>query len=313
MIEKHAPLKTASRKQKRIQQSPWLTKGLLTSIKNKQKLYKNYFLNGTVFEKSFYKKYANKLTRVKNLSKKLYYNATISEKKNNPKDLWKFINSVISPKRGDTYSPPKLLIDDAIVENPDEISEKFNEYFVNVGETIANSLGNVTKVDFKTFLKNSVPQTIVLTPPLPIEIYKIIQTLNIGKASGNDDIPSYFLRLGNEVLSPILSHYFAYCFNLGIFPQIFKTAKVVPIHKSGNKQLVNNYRPISLLSCLSKVLEKLIKTRLDKFFKKHNVIYDYQYGFRENFGVTHALLDVTTLSYDAIESKQYTALLLMDL
>jgi len=70
VIEKHAPLQRASRKQKRIQQNPWLTKGLLISIKNKQKLHKTLFLNGNDFERSLYKKYANKLTRVKNLSKK---------------------------------------------------------------------------------------------------------------------------------------------------------------------------------------------------------------------------------------------------
>ena len=66
VIEKHAPLQTMSRKQKRIQQKPWLTKGLLASIKNKQKLYQSYFLNGNAYEKSFYELYANKLTRVKN-------------------------------------------------------------------------------------------------------------------------------------------------------------------------------------------------------------------------------------------------------
>ena len=70
IIEKHAPLQTMSRKQKRIQQIPWLTKGRLVSIKNKQKLYQSYFLNGNAYEKSFYKLYANKLTGVKNLSKK---------------------------------------------------------------------------------------------------------------------------------------------------------------------------------------------------------------------------------------------------
>ena len=69
VIEKHAPLHTASRKQKRIQSKPWLTKGLPTSIKNKQLLYKNFFLGNNEFGKLYYKKYANKLTRVKNLAK----------------------------------------------------------------------------------------------------------------------------------------------------------------------------------------------------------------------------------------------------
>ena len=64
------PSKQCPENKKRIQRKPWLTKGLLVSIKNKQKLYQSYFLNGNAYEKSFYKLYANKLTRVKNLSKK---------------------------------------------------------------------------------------------------------------------------------------------------------------------------------------------------------------------------------------------------
>ena len=101
-------------------------------------------------------------------------------------------------------------------------------------------------------------------------------------------------------------------FELGFFPQIFKTAKVVPIFKAGDKHLVRNYRPISPLSCLSKALEKVIKNRFINFFEKHEIFYDFQYGFREKRGVMHALLDVITPAYDANEHNKFTALL-MDL
>ena len=86
VIETHAPLQTASRRQKRLQKRPWITKGILISIKNKQKLYKTFFLGGSDFEKSFYKICANKLTRVKNLSKKLYYHSAIADRNSNPRE-----------------------------------------------------------------------------------------------------------------------------------------------------------------------------------------------------------------------------------
>ena len=89
------------------------------------------------------------------------------------------------------------------------------------------------------------------------------------------DNTSFFLRLGNEILAPILPVYFGLAFELGFFPQIFKTAKVVPIFKAGDKHLVRNYRPISLLSCLSKVLEKVIKNQCINFFEKHEIFYDF--------------------------------------
>ena len=94
---------------------------------------------------------------------------------------------------------------------------------------------------------------------------------------------------------------------------MFKTAKVIPIHKSGNKQLVQNYCPLSLLSCLSKIQEKVLKNRLITFFSKHKIIYDNQYGFREKHSVIHAFLDVLLFCYDAIQKKHHSALLLMDL
>ena len=117
-------------------------------------------------------------------------------------------------------------------------------------------------------MNNSVSQTLILKPPSLIEIHNIINSLNLHKACGHDNISSYFLRVGNKVLAPVLSYYFSCVFELGVFKQIFKTAKVVPIYKSGNIKLLNNYRPISLLSYLSKVLEKLIKSHFDSFFYK---------------------------------------------
>ena len=124
---------------------------------------------------------------------------------------------------------------------------------------ISNTVNTNNASNFKVYLKNSVSQSIFLEPPEPNEILNIIRSLNIHKASGNDNVSSFFLRLGGEVLAPILSVYFGYALEHGIFPNIFKTAKVIPLFKFCSKENVNNYRPISLLPSLSKVLEKLIK------------------------------------------------------
>ena len=175
--------------------------------------------------------------------------------------------------------------DNTEIANPDEIAELFNNYFVEIGHLIAKNVSTTETSDFKSFLKNPVSQTIVLEPPQSIEVFNAINSLNLHQASGYDNISSFFLRLGNEILATILSVFFGVVFELGIFPQIFKTAKVVPIFKAGDKHLVRNYRPISLLSCLSKVLEKVIKNRFINFFEKHEIFYDFQYGFREKRGV----------------------------
>ena len=105
-----------------------MTKGLLISIKNKQKLYRNFFLNGTGFEKHFYKAYANKLTRVKNLSRKRYYTEFISKNKSNPKKMWEIINSNISTKS--VICPlTKINIKNSVTEDSSKIADWFNQIF----------------------------------------------------------------------------------------------------------------------------------------------------------------------------------------
>ena len=243
----------------------------------------------------------------------MYYHSAIADRNSNPRELWKFIKTVIPSKSSTSSNPTELNVDDRTVENANEIALTFNNHFVEICRFIALSIRHSSEVNFKMFLKKTVSQTIVLDPLQPIEIFNVISSLNPHKATGYDNISSYFLRIGNKILAPVLSLLFECVFELGVFPQIFKTAKVIPIHKSGSKKLVSNYRLISLLPSLSKVFEKLIKHRLVNFFNKHNVLYDYQYGFRKKHSVIHALLDVTTLTCDAVQKNSYTALLLMDL
>ena len=269
VIDIHAPVITASRKQRRLQQNPWLTKGLLISIRNKEKLFKTCFLHGNSFQKNFYRKYSNKLTRAKSFPKKLYYNQAFSPRKNNPRELWKLMKSAI-PSQKCPIQPTKLLTDNGVIEDLTKIFEHLNNYFSEIDADIAkNASVNINNdTTFKKHLKNSVINTIILDFPQTTEVYNIINSLNPHEAQIHDNISSHFLRLGSEVLAPILAQLFSPVFEMGHFPQIFKTAKVIPAFKSGNKKLLNNYRLISLLPCLSEVLEKLIKTRFLKFFDK---------------------------------------------
>ena len=96
----------------------------------------------------------------------------------------------------------------------------------------------------------------MLAPPHPAKIYNIINSLEMSKACGHDNIPPYFLRVGSEFFALILSSYFSCLFELGFFLKALKTAKVIPSFNSGNNKLIKNYRPISVLSRLSKILKK---------------------------------------------------------
>ena len=145
------------------------------------------------------------------------------------------------------------------------------------------------------------------------EIMNYIRELKTEKAGGCDEISSDFVKLSSSVLTPVLVTLINSAVSLGIFPGDLKLAKVIPIFKKGDKLNMNNYRPISLLTCLSKIIEKVIFHRFTDFFNKQSVLVSNQYGFRANSSTTHAILDIIAEMYDNINSKLYSYLVTLDL
>ena len=126
-------------------------------------------------------------------------------------------------------------------------SEFFKNYFVKIGQTIAENTDSINNENFKTYLRNSTSQSIISDPFQPNEIYNIINSLNLYKATGHDNIFTYLLRMGYDGFAPFLSHYFELAFELEIFPRCLKIAEVTPVCKTGNKQQIDKCSLISLL------------------------------------------------------------------
>ena len=123
------------------------------------------------------------------------------------------------------------------------------------------------------------------------------------KSCGPDDISNIFVWAAASTLTSILTTFYSLSLKEGRFFSCLKTAKVVPIFKSGNVKLSNNYRPISLISSFSKII----------FFDKHEVLHSHQYGFRHQHSTEHAILDILSACYNALESKTFAGFLMLDL
>ena len=121
----------------------------------------------------------------------------------------------------------------------------------------------------------------------------MFSSLNSKKASGPNSIPYRILFLLKNEISKQLADLFNLSFMTGVFPSVLKTAKVVPVFKKDSKLDYSNYRPISLLSNIEKILEKLMYKRLYTFLNKNNVIYNLQFGFRQQYSTFHALINIT--------------------
>ena len=112
-----------------------------------------------------------------------------------------------------------------------------------------------------------------LNPPSPTKIFNVINyALGSKKAVGCDDIPTEFIKFPANVIAQYLHYYFNFAFSFGLFSDSCKIAKVVPIHKSGRKLEIGNYRPIPILTRFSKILEKLIHQQMSTFLEKHKVL-----------------------------------------
>ena len=307
IIDIHAPLKSYSRRQKRLKRKPWITKGILVSIRKKNSMFKPYFINGNAAQKHLFKTYTNKLTKIKARSKSLFYKNELSKNKNDPKKVWNIIRTLLPPNKKSPHN-----INQEIVSKSD-IAEKFNDFFCTIGEKLANKISTQNPRNFKCFMKHRISTSIFLEPPNLYEITNNLRNLNVNKAMGHDNLPAYFLKIASNVIAPYLLPIIHFSFSNGIFPEHCKIAKVVPLHKQGSRDDPNNYRPISIPPRIAKIFEKLLHKRLTKFFDKHNVIKPTQYGFQANVSTTHAILDILTSLYDGIREKQFSGLFFLDL
>ena len=136
-----------------------------------------------------------------------------------------------------------------------------------MGPNLANSIPSYAN-SFSDYLCNRISNSIFLDNIDPEEISKIISSLNIKKAVGPNGISSKILHILKSVIIAVLSNIINKSMQLGIFPDKLKIAKIIPLHKGGEIDEINNYRPISILSSLSKIFEKVINKRFIDFLKK---------------------------------------------
>ena len=138
------------------------------------------------------------------------------------------------------------------------VAEEFNKHYSTVADKILMDRKYEGKQPFNSYLKNPNEKSFMLTPTTPTEIVEIISKFDITKSAGPNSIPNQILQSIKCQISIPLANIFNASFQSGTCPDSLKTSIVIPIHKKDSKLLVSNYRPISLLSNINKILEKLV-------------------------------------------------------
>lgn len=176
-----------------------------------------------------------------------------------------------------------------------------------------NTSGTDLRISFNSFDLQSNVNSLFLDYVTDFEISNVINSLPNKKSTGTDKINKIMIKILFNYHSDFITNLINLSFDQGIFFTGLKTSLVVPIFKQGNKNDLNNYRPISLLSVFSKVIEKLMQTRLVKFLDKHNILAENQYGFQKGKSTELALMKFTKIIYLNINNHKKTAAVFLDI
>ena len=284
---------------------PWITKGILKSMRKRDQLYKDFTLSkdNEIFIK--YKEYRNMILTLTRRSKKNHFLSYFTEHQSNVKKTWEGIKSIINISKKKNTQFNKLISNDQAISGNKEMANGMNKFFVNIGSMVEAKIPS-SKNGFKSYLKNRNSDSMFLRGCDNVEIESIIKEMNTSKCIGPYSIPTSILKTFSSILCEPLTTIINTSLEEGIFPDLLKIANVCPIFKKKDRTKCENYRPISLLSNLSKIFERVMHNRTADFLEKHDAIYKLQFGFRKQYSTNHDLLSIEESIRKSMDSKGYT-------
>ena len=312
IYEKNFPKKTKTPK-KRKNDKPWILPWLQSACDRKNNLYKLFVKHPTVENETKYKKMKKFVTRHVKLAKRKFYDSYFKKYSNDGRKQWQMINDLLNRKVKAKKGISKLIYNNRTLTNSQGIANGLNDFFCNIAQQLKDENSSTTNggIPPDITLRNS-QRNLVSMKIEDCSTLEIINIINALKNKATSDLGIQPLKFVCTEISPVLNHLISSSLQQGVFPTKLKCAKVIPLHKGGSKTEISNYRPISLLSCFSKIYEKIMHARLTKFLKENSIIYGSQYGFRSGHCSEHALLEAQNKIVKALERKQIAVLLLLD-
>ena len=277
------PIKTKILSPKDIQK-PWVNDITIRRMKirdNLKKLAKN-----KIIERKIFTSFRNKVSSELRSAKSKYFEDRFLNA-SNIKQTWEVINSVIRSKR--TNTKVSLSDEEGNYHDESKIPSKFIEHFSSTPTNLASKIPP-SQNNAASYLNDRVHQSFFIRPITPTEI---IDTIDDLKDNGNkvNSVATSVLQGSKEIITPILCHLINLFVQQGYFPDNLKTGCITPIFKKGDREKVNNYRPVCSLSPLSKIIEKVINNRMVEYLDNFNLFSKTQYGFRKNMGTEDALVN----------------------
>lgn len=264
-IEKHVPQVTRSNT---YVYPVWYSRELIRLIKEKAKAHANWKRHNNKFEYQIFSELRANVKRLQNSCYKSFIRYSEDKIKSCPKLFWSYVKS----KRKNNANYPKLMFyEQKCLSDEKEICLAFNEFFCK--NFSIPSVGRIT-----TFPEKIISTDTLHTINISEDFVKtLLRSIDTNKGAGSDKIPPIFYVKCVDSLAAPIACVFNRCFREGFFPRIWKTAHIVPIHKKGTKSSIDNYRPISILNTLGKLIEKAAHHHIYPFVYRN--IPPQQHGF----------------------------------
>ena len=307
VIEKHAPLQS---KRARGDSLPWLTSDIRTMMRKRNFHHKRAQKTKSIDEWKTYKELRNKTTRLIRDTKRDFFSNVINENKKDSAKLWKTLKNVISNKKKSSHIGC-LETAFGIAYKSQEIVQGFAQYFqeavVNIRQNLQppspSWISSSTKPNC-TFSFSNIDETFVCAQ---------LRKIKTSKSTGLAHIPARLLKDGCNPLAKPLTVLLNRSLAEGTIPSEWKHAMVTPIHKSGSKADVANYRPISVLPVFVKVLERAVHSMVYHYLQENQLLSIYQSGFRPLHSTSTCLIDTTNKILQNVDKGLLTGMVFLDI
>ena len=313
------PLTSNSSKKKKPRTSPWISRGILTSIKHRHALYLANFRNPSLLNKVKYSTYNSLLNKVKKIAKRRYYLSEFDTKLGDMKSTWRLIDEVTGRKRDSTPLPKHFnLPDGSTTSTQKEVADGFNNFFCKIGPTLATNIDNsgLPSDNYKKFMGPRSSEVFEFFPVSICQLTNLIKTFQNKNSSGNDLISNTLLKKAFPYLANHLKNLINLSLATAYVPPQICLSKVIPLYKEGEKADFTNYRPIAIISTIGKLVEKVVHSQLSGFLESgspSNSISPNQFGFRAHHSVIHPLLLLSKKVHDSFTKNLHNLTIYIDL
>ena len=311
VYNKNFPCQDNTRQRRRKCDKVWILPWLQSACDRKNLLYKIFVKHPTPENDKKYRDMKKFVAKHVKLAKFRHYKNYFETYSNDSRKQWQMINQLLHRKVKTKAAISKITVNGESLTNSDEIASAFNSFFCNIAQKLKDECGRDPNVipDLTINTNRRVYHEMQCSEYSETEVESTLSSLK-NKATSDTAIKA--LKHVSREVTPLLQHLISSSLRQGIFPEKLKCAKVIPLHKGGSKSELSNYRPISLLSCFSKLYEKAMHARLAYFLTVNDILYPSQYGFRGGHSCEHALLEAQSILLNSLNKKQITALLLID-